>query len=92
MIFGLIGLISALLISETATLATIPNDAYSWVAFSLLLFFGGSVFIGNVIVYFAIRKQLDKLAKSGASPRDTESVRGSMIGSNTFDKMRKNVR
>jgi hypothetical protein len=91
LVFGIIIIVTLLLISETITLATIPNDAFSWVAFGLLLLFGAAVFLGNIIVYFAIRSQLTKLAHLGASPKDTESVRGSMIGSNTFEKMRRNV-
>ncbi len=90
MVLGVTISVLVLLGSETITLATKPNDTYSWVAFGLLLLFSGSVFLANVVTYFAVRAQLVQMAKLGVS-RDTGSVRGSMAGSKTLDKMRRNV-
>jgi len=90
LVFGVTISVLGLLGSETITLATKPNDTYSWLAFGLLLLFSASVFLGNVVTYFAVRTQLLRMAKLGG--RETESVRGSTARNNTFDKMRRNVR
>ena len=89
LVFGVTFSVLGLLGSETITLATKPNDTYSWLAFGFLLLFSASVFLGNVATYFAVRTQLLRMAKLGG--RETESVRGSMARNNTFDKMRRNV-
>jgi len=94
LVFFIAFFILGLLISETITLATIPSVAYSWIAFSLLLLFSGGVFLGNILAYFAVKAQLDKMSKyegCAAHYRETESVKSSMAGCNTFDKMRRNV-
>ena len=84
LVFGVTIFVLGLLTSENITLASKPNDTYSWVAFGFLLLFSGSVFLGNVLTYFAVRAQLIRMGKLGV--RDTVSVRGSMTGSiNTFD-------
>jgi hypothetical protein len=65
LVFGVTILVLGLLGSETITLATKPNDTYSWVAFGLLLFFSGSVFLANILTYFAVRAQLVRMSKLG---------------------------
>ena len=65
LVFGVTIFVLVLLGSETITLATKPNDTYSWVAFGLLLFFSGSVFLANILTYFAVRAQLVRMGKLG---------------------------
>lgn len=65
LVFGVTIFILVLLGSETITLATKPNDTYSWVAFGLLLLFSGSVFLANILTYFAVRAQLVRMGKLG---------------------------